>query len=66
MDSNNLLKQLLMLGVGTTSMVLEKIKEASDKLVLSKIVYDRNVYNKMKSYLKSSSKENADFFNSLK
>ena len=30
MDSNNLLKQLLMLGVGTTSMVLEKIKEASE------------------------------------
>jgi len=33
MDSNNLLKQLLMLGVGTTSMVLEKIKEASEDWV---------------------------------
>ncbi len=43
-----------------------KIKEASNKIVLSKIVYDRNIYNKMKSYLKSSSKENADFFHSLK
>lgn len=33
MDSNNLLKQLLMLGVGTTSLVLEKIKEASEDWV---------------------------------
>ena len=33
MDSNNLLKQLLMLGVGTTSIVLEKIKEASEDWV---------------------------------
>ena len=33
MDSNNLLKQLLMLCVGTTSMVLEKIKEASEDWV---------------------------------
>ena len=33
MDSNNLLKQLLMLGVGTTSMVLEKIKVASEDWV---------------------------------
>ncbi len=43
-----------------------KIKEASEKLVLSKIVYERNIYNKMKSYLKNSNKENADFFSSLK
>lgn len=42
-----------------------KIKEASDKLALSKIIYERNIYNKMKSYLKNSSKENADFLNSL-
>lgn len=33
MDSNNLLKQLLMLGVGTTSMMLEKMKEASEEWV---------------------------------
>ncbi|BBC25336.1 MULTISPECIES: phasin family protein [Pseudanabaena] len=33
MDSNNLLKQLLMLGVGTTSIVLEKIKDASEDWV---------------------------------
>ncbi len=33
MDSNNLLKQLLMLGVGTTSMLLDKIKEASEDWV---------------------------------
>ncbi len=33
MDTNNLLKQLLMLGVGTTSIVLEKIKEASEDWV---------------------------------
>ena len=33
MDSNNLPKQLLMLGVGTTSIVLEKIKEASEDWV---------------------------------
>ncbi len=43
-----------------------KIKENTEKLVLSKIVYERNIYNKMKSYLKSSTKENLDFFNSLK
>ncbi len=33
MDSNNWLSQLLMLGVGTTSLVAEKIKEVSDELV---------------------------------
>ncbi|QZZ22987.1 phasin family protein [Leptothermofonsia sichuanensis E412] len=33
MDSNNWLTQLLMLGVGTTSIVAEKIKEVSDELV---------------------------------
>ena len=33
MDSNNWLKQLMMLGVGTTSLVAEKVREASDELV---------------------------------
>ena len=33
MDSNNWLTQLLMLGVGTTSVVAEKIKEVGDELV---------------------------------
>lgn len=33
MDNNNWLTQLLMLGVGTTSIVAEKIKEVSDDLV---------------------------------
>ncbi len=33
MDSNNWMKQLLMLGIGTTSMVGEKLKEVSDQLV---------------------------------
>jgi polyhydroxyalkanoate synthesis regulator phasin len=33
MDNNNWLTQLLMLGVGTTSLVAEKVKEASDELV---------------------------------
>lgn len=33
MDSNNWLTQLLMLGVGTTTIVAEKIKEVSDELV---------------------------------
>ena len=33
MDNNNWLKQLMMLGVGTTSLVAEKIREASDELV---------------------------------
>ncbi len=33
MDSNNLLKQLLMIGVGTTSLVAEKIREVSDQWV---------------------------------
>jgi poly(hydroxyalkanoate) granule-associated protein len=33
MDNNDWLKQLLMLGVGTTSMAAEKIKEASDQWV---------------------------------
>lgn len=41
-----------------------KVKE-NEKLVLSKIVYNRSIYNKMKYYLKNSSKENIDFFNSL-
>ena len=33
MDSNNWLTQLLMLGVGTTSLVADKIREVSDELV---------------------------------
>ena len=33
MDNNDWLKQLLMMGVGTTSLVAEKIKEATDEWV---------------------------------
>lgn len=33
MDTNNLLTQLLMLGIGTTSLVAEKVREVSDELV---------------------------------
>ncbi|NWF59705.1 MAG: phasin family protein [Fischerella sp.] len=33
MDSNNWMRQLLMIGIGTTSMMAEKLKEVSDQLV---------------------------------
>ncbi|GAB4147491.1 MAG: phasin family protein [Cyanobacteria bacterium J069] len=33
MDNNNLLQQLLMLGIGTTSLVAEKLKEVGDQWV---------------------------------
>ena len=33
MDNNDWLRQLLMMGVGTTSLVAEKIKEATDQWV---------------------------------
>lgn len=33
MDNNNVLKQLLMLGIGTTSLVADKIREATDQWV---------------------------------
>jgi polyhydroxyalkanoate synthesis regulator phasin len=33
MDTNNLLKQLLLIGVGTTSFVAEKLKEVSEQWV---------------------------------
>lgn len=33
MDNNNWLTQLLMLGVGTTSLVADKLREAGDELV---------------------------------
>jgi polyhydroxyalkanoate synthesis regulator phasin len=33
MDNNNWLNQLLLLGVGTTSIAAEKLKEVSDQLV---------------------------------
>jgi len=33
MDNNNWLNQLLMLGLGTTSLAAEKFKEVSDQLV---------------------------------
>jgi len=33
MDSNNFLKQLLMIGVGTTTLVAEKIREVSEQWV---------------------------------
>ncbi|AFY69191.1 hypothetical protein Pse7367_0891 [Thalassoporum mexicanum PCC 7367] len=33
MDNNNFLKQLLLIGVGTTTIMADKIKEASDEWV---------------------------------
>jgi polyhydroxyalkanoate synthesis regulator phasin len=33
MDSNNWIKQLMMLGIGTTSIVAERLREVSDELV---------------------------------
>lgn len=33
MDTNSLLKQLLMIGVGTTSLMVEKLKEVADEYV---------------------------------
>jgi polyhydroxyalkanoate synthesis regulator phasin len=33
MDTNNLLKQLLMIGVGTTSLMMDKLKEVTDEWV---------------------------------
>ncbi|CCH65050.1 hypothetical protein RINTHM_5840 [Richelia intracellularis HM01] len=33
MDNNNWMQQLVMLGIGTTSLVIDKLKEASDQLV---------------------------------
>jgi polyhydroxyalkanoate synthesis regulator phasin len=33
MDNKNLLNQLLMFGIGTTSMVAEKLRDATDQLV---------------------------------
>jgi polyhydroxyalkanoate synthesis regulator phasin len=33
MDENNLLKQLLMIGIGTTSLVAEKLREVADDWV---------------------------------
>ncbi|MDB9511868.1 phasin family protein [Kamptonema animale CS-326] len=33
MDNSNLLKQLIMLGIGTTSLVTEKLQEVSEQLV---------------------------------
>jgi polyhydroxyalkanoate synthesis regulator phasin len=33
MDSNNWLRQLMMLGIGTTSLVADKLRQASDELV---------------------------------
>ncbi|MBW4487795.1 MAG: phasin family protein [Trichocoleus desertorum ATA4-8-CV12] len=33
MDNNNFVKQLLMIGIGTTSLVAEKLREVSDEWV---------------------------------
>lgn len=33
MESNNWIKQLLMVGIGTTSLVADKLREVSDELV---------------------------------
>ncbi len=33
MDNNNWLQQILMLGIGTTSLVAEKVREVSEQLV---------------------------------
>ena len=33
MDNNNLIKQLLMIGIGTTSLVADKLKEVTDEWV---------------------------------
>jgi len=55
MDSNNWLKQLMMLGVGTTSLVAEKVRQVSDELVrdgklnLSKPVFVDDMMQQLKS-----------------
>ncbi len=41
------------------------IKRKDNKISITKIKYCRKIYTKMKNYLKKSSKENLDFFNSL-
>jgi polyhydroxyalkanoate synthesis regulator phasin len=33
MDSNNIIRQLLMIGIGTTSLVADKLREVSDQWV---------------------------------
>lgn len=33
MDANNLLKQLIMIGIGTTSLVADKLREVTDQWV---------------------------------
>jgi polyhydroxyalkanoate synthesis regulator phasin len=33
MDTNNLLRQMLMIGIGTTSLVAEKLKDVTDEWV---------------------------------
>jgi polyhydroxyalkanoate synthesis regulator phasin len=63
MDNNNFLKQLLLIGVGTTTIVADKIKEVSDEWVKEgRIDPDQatDFINDLSSKLKGE-QENLDF-----
>lgn len=47
MDNNNWLQQMLMLGIGTTSIVAEKVKEASDQWVKDGTINPEQAKNMM-------------------
>lgn len=61
MDNNSLLQQLMMLGLGTTSLMAEKVKEVSDEWVKSGKLDANQASALMDDFLKQFKSEQGNF-----
>ena len=58
MDNNNWLQQLMMLGLGTTSLVADKLKQVSDELVKDGKLHPEQAKEVMDDLVKQLSDQN--------
>ncbi|NJK27677.1 MAG: phasin family protein [Coleofasciculaceae cyanobacterium SM2_3_26] len=61
MDDNNLLKQFLMIGIGTTSLVAEKIREVSEQWVREGKLDSEDANNFVNDLMKQIRSEQGNF-----
>jgi polyhydroxyalkanoate synthesis regulator phasin len=61
MDNNNLIQQLLMLGIGTTSLVAEKLKEVGDEWVREGRLNPEQVNGLMNDLMQQLKSEQGNF-----
>lgn len=61
MDSNDFLKQILLIGVGTTSLVAEKVKEVSDQWVNNGTINSEQAKGMVDDLVDTLKKEQGNF-----